>query len=104
MKGGNFKRNKVMWAVILIVNFFASWIIREAASDLLLSLSYVQLFATPWIAACQASLSFTISQSFLKLWTDYIAKAARYLLEMGLAACINIQKAGLQEENSYLSS
>ena len=55
MKGGNFKRNKVIWAVILIVNFFASWIIREATSDLLLSLSYVHLFATPWIAACQAS-------------------------------------------------
>ena len=31
------------------------------------SLSCVQLFVTPWIAACQASLSFTISQSFLKL-------------------------------------
>ena len=30
-------------------------------------LSNVQLFATPWTAACQASLSFTISQSFLKL-------------------------------------
>ena len=31
------------------------------------SLSRVQLFATPWTAACQASLSFTNSQSFLKL-------------------------------------
>ena len=30
-------------------------------------LSHVQLFATPWTAACQASLSFTISQSLLKL-------------------------------------
>ena len=30
------------------------------------SLSCVQLFATPWIAACQASLSFTNSQSLLK--------------------------------------
>ena len=29
-------------------------------------LSCVQLFATPWTAACQASLSFTISQSLLK--------------------------------------
>ena len=29
-------------------------------------LSRVQLFATPWTAACQASLSFTISQSLLK--------------------------------------
>ena len=31
------------------------------------SLSHVQLFATPWTAAHQASLSFTISQSLLKL-------------------------------------
>ena len=31
------------------------------------SLSHVQLFATPWTAARQASLSFTISQSLLKL-------------------------------------
>ena len=30
-------------------------------------LSHVQLFGTPWTAACQASLSFTISQSLLKL-------------------------------------
>ena len=31
------------------------------------SLSRVQLFATPWTAACQASLSFTNSQNLLKL-------------------------------------
>ena len=31
------------------------------------SLSGVHLFATPWIAACQASLSFTISRSLFKL-------------------------------------
>ena len=31
------------------------------------SLSCVQLFGTPWTAVCPASLSFTISQSLLKL-------------------------------------
>ena len=31
------------------------------------SLSCIWFFATPWTAACQASLSFTISQSLLKL-------------------------------------
>ena len=30
-------------------------------------ISCVQLFATPWTVACQASLSFTISRSFLDL-------------------------------------
>ena len=31
------------------------------------SLSHVQLFVTPWTAACQAALSFTVSWSLLKL-------------------------------------
>ena len=31
------------------------------------SLSCVQLFVTPWTTACQASLSFNISQSLIKL-------------------------------------
>ena len=31
------------------------------------SLSHVQLFVTPWIPACQASLSYTISKSLLTL-------------------------------------
>ena len=31
------------------------------------SLSHVQLFATPWTAACQPSVSFTISQTLLRL-------------------------------------
>ena len=31
------------------------------------ALSHVRLFVTPWTAACQASLSFTIFQSLLKL-------------------------------------
>ena len=31
------------------------------------SVSHVQLFATPWTAGCQTSLSFTNSQSLLKL-------------------------------------
>ena len=31
------------------------------------SVPHVQLFATPWAAACQAPLSFTISQNLLKL-------------------------------------
>ena len=31
------------------------------------SFSHVQLYASPWTAACQASLSFTNSQNLLKL-------------------------------------
>ena len=36
-------------------------------TPLLFGLSRIQLFAIPWTAACQASLSFTISWSLLKL-------------------------------------
>ena len=36
-------------------------------APILLLLSHVRLFATPWTAARQASLSFTISQSLLEL-------------------------------------
>ena len=41
------------------------WIIWQFSS--VQSLSHVQLFATPWTAACQASLSITNSWSLLKL-------------------------------------
>ena len=39
----------------------------EAVVTVVQLLSHVQLFVTPWTAARQASLSFTISQSLFKL-------------------------------------
>ena len=44
------------------------------------SLSRVQLFATPWIAACQASLSITNSQSSLKLMCIELVMPSSYLI------------------------
>ena len=44
------------------------------------SLSRVQLFATPWIAACQASLSFTISQSFLTFISVELVMPSNHLV------------------------
>ena len=41
--------------------------VKQHQFSLVQSLSRVRLFATPWIAACQASLSITNSQSALKL-------------------------------------
>ena len=46
----------LIWYVLILQNFSS-----------VQSLSRVRLFATPWIAARQASLSITISQSLLKL-------------------------------------
>ena len=44
------------------------------------SLSWVRLFATPWTTACQASLSFTISQSWLKLISIELVMLSNHLI------------------------
>ena len=44
------------------------------------SLSGVRLFATPWTAAHQASLSFTISQSLLKLMSTELVISSNHLI------------------------
>ena len=43
-------------------------------------ISCVQLYATPWTAACQASLSITNSQSFLKLMSVESVMPSNHLL------------------------
>ena len=61
------------------------------------SLSHVQLFATPWTAAQQASLSFTISQSLLKLihWVSDVIQPSHPLLFSFLPAFNPSQNQGL---------
>ena len=44
------------------------------------SLSCVQLFATPWTAACQASLPITNSQSLLKLMSIELVMSSNHLI------------------------
>ena len=44
------------------------------------SLSHARLFVTPWTAACQASLSFTISQSLLKLMSIESVMPSNHLI------------------------
>ena len=56
------------WVIIWVSRHLAGW--REIQAFLVLVvqlLSCVWLFASPWTAACQASLSSTISWSLLKL-------------------------------------
>ena len=43
-------------------------------------LSHVELFATPWSKACQASLSFTISQNLLKLMSIELVMPSNHLI------------------------
>ena len=44
------------------------------------SLSYVQCFATPWTAACQASLAITNSWSLLKLMSIELVMSSNHLI------------------------
>ena len=44
------------------------------------SLSHVQLFETPWTAACQASLSFIVSHSLLKFMSIELVMLANHLI------------------------
>ena len=56
---------KTIWPkTVSIRKLTEKWSKRATVAQLL---SRAQLFATPWTAACQASLSFTISQSLLKI-------------------------------------
>ena len=52
-------------------------------------LSRVQLFATPWTAACKASLSFTISLSLLKLTSiESVMSSNHHILCCPLYSCL----------------
>ena len=44
------------------------------------SLRCVQLFSNPWTAACQTSLSFTVSWSLLKLMSIELAMLSNHLI------------------------
>ena len=70
--------------------FFTDWATREVLCLPLMillfhlfvvqSLSHVWLFATPWTAVCQASLSFTISWSLVKLMSIELVMPSNYLI------------------------
>ena len=47
---------------------------------LLLFSCQVQLFATPWTATCHASLSYTVSQSFLKLMSIELVMPSNHFI------------------------
>ena len=53
---------------------------KTAQVSLLSSLSFVRLFATPWTAAHQASLSFTVSRSLLKFMSIELVMPPNHLI------------------------
>ena len=58
----------------------AAWIYSLIQYSSVQSLSRVRLFATPWIAARQASLSITKSQSLLRLMSIESVMPSNYLI------------------------
>ena len=70
------------------------------------SLSHIWLFATQWTAAHQASLSFTISQSLLKLMSIKPVKPLNHFIPSSLSPPIfNLsQHQGLFEWASFFAS
>ena len=48
--------------------------------DVVQSLSHIRLFATPWTATHQASLSYTNSQSLLKLMSIELMMSTKHLI------------------------
>ena len=57
-----------------------TWLSDSVQFSSVQSLSHVQLFATPWTVACQASLSITNSWSFLKLMSIESVMPSNYLI------------------------
>ena len=65
-----FCRKQGKWVeVAYVLPFFSLWVMPDLCPQFssFQPLSHVRLFVTPWIAACQAFLSITNSQSSLKL-------------------------------------
>ena len=60
-----------------LFNWMLSTLIQFSSVQLF---SHVQLFATPWIAACQVSLSITNSQSLPKLMSIELVTTSSHLI------------------------
>ena len=61
-------------------HWFCSYTARQSVSQSVQSLSCVWLFLTPWITACQASLSITNCQSLLKLMSIELVMLSSHLI------------------------
>ena len=70
------------WLDIICVfaHFYCSLLYNESSIVVVQSFSRVQLFVTPWTAARQASLSFTVSRSLLKLMSIVSMMPSNHLI------------------------
>ena len=67
---------------ILLITFYLSSISSQVLlqSNVVVLQSISQLFVFPWTAACQTSLSITVSQSFLKLMSIELEMPSNHLI------------------------
>ena len=68
---------KYWFHVLWLVEKYVVYLVSVQSVQLL---SHVQLFVTPWIAGCQASLSITNSQSSLKLTSIESVMSSSHLI------------------------
>ena len=68
--------------LMVILDFTGSSVVKNlpAMQDSVQLLSCVWIFVTPWTMACQASLSFTISWSLLKLMSIELVMPSHHLI------------------------
>ena len=66
-------KSLTLWIIINCGKFFKRW-------ESVQLLSHVQLFATPWTVAGQASLPFTISRSLLKFMSMELVMSSNHLV------------------------
>ena len=71
------------WSRYFLANGHSPWFCYKHGNFFIVvvqSLSRVLLLATPWTVACQVSLSFTISQTMLKLMSIELVMPSNYLI------------------------
>ena len=74
------KEGHKSWKAFFIANSSCTWKRFSQSVQSVQLLSRVQLFATPWIAACQASLSITNSWSSLRLTSIKLVMPSNHLI------------------------
>ena len=73
---------QIPYKAVLTACLFLVCVLKDFLSYLIVvqSLSHVELFVIPWTAACQDSLSFTISRSLLKLMSIELVMPSNHLI------------------------
>ena len=93
----SFRKAKVFLVLSFYWSFHNCWVLFSSVQFL----SHIQLFLIPWTAAHQASLSFTFSQSLLKLMSIESVMPSNYLI----SSCLqSFPASGSFPESQFFAS